>query len=74
MKNRDLPSLFDDDDTRQVLHVTFGRVLTEKEGGVYVFKDRLLAALGKHETEHYGNLVAHFRRHTAPFAPGGEKK
>jgi hypothetical protein len=75
LKNRDLPSLFDDDDTRQVLHVTFGRVLTEKEGGVYIFKDRLLAALGEHETDHYGNLVAHFRRHTAPFGGDvGEKR
>jgi len=66
---RDLPALFDDDDTRQVLHVTFGRVLTEKQDdGRYLFKERLMAALEKHEAAHYDNLVAHFRRHTAPFA------
>jgi len=75
LKARDLPSLFDDDDTRQVLHVTFGRVLTERDAdGRYLFKDRLLAALEKHEAAHYDNLVAHFRRHTVPFAADGEKK
>jgi hypothetical protein len=43
-------------------------VLTEKkEDGSYLFKDRLLAALEDHEEAHYQNLVAHFRRHTAPF-------
>ena len=73
LKARDLPALFDDDDTRQVLHVTFGRVLTEKQDdGGYLFKDRLMAALEKHESAHYDNLVAHFRRHTAPFGAGGE--
>ena len=64
----ELPALFEDEDARQVLHVTFGRVLTEKkEDGSYLFKDRLLAALEDHEEAHYQNLVAHFRRHTAPF-------
>ena len=72
LKNRDLPALFDDDDARQVLHVTFGRVLTERDpDGEYLFKKRLLAALEEHEAAHYGNLVAHFRRHTAPFIGAG---
>jgi len=75
LKARDLPTLFEDDDARQVLHVTFGRVLTEKDSdGNYVFKERLLGALGKHETAHYENLVTHFRRHTAPFGAGGKKE
>ena len=68
MGDGDLPGLFEDEDARQVLHVTFGRVLTEKDGdGGFLFKDRLLAALDSHEATHYENLVAHFRRHTAPF-------
>jgi hypothetical protein len=72
LKNRDLPALFDDDDARQVLHVTFGRVLTERDpDGAYLFKKRLLAALEEHEAAHYDNLVAHFRRHTAPFIGAG---
>jgi hypothetical protein len=75
LKNRELKNLFEDDDARQVLHVTFGRVLTEKgDDGQYLFKDRLLAALAEHETVHYENLVAHFRRHTAPFGVVGEER
>jgi hypothetical protein len=71
----DLPALFEDDDARQVLHVTFGRVLTERHtSGEYLFKDRLLSALADHEKEHFNNLVAHFRRHTAPFGVAGDQQ
>ncbi len=72
MSDDDLAALFEDEDARQVLHVTFGRVLTEKtpQGG-YLFKDRVLAALATHEAAHFENLVTHFRRHTAPFGNGG---
>jgi len=74
LDDSDLPALFEDEDARRVLHVTFGRVLTEKgSDGGYLFKDRLLSALGEHEAAHYENLVAHFRRHTAPFGVSGEK-
>jgi hypothetical protein len=46
-------------------------VLTEKQNdGGYLFKNRLLAALAEHETNHYDNLITHFRRHTAPFGAG----
>jgi hypothetical protein len=69
LTDADLPKLFADEDARQVLHVTFGRVLTEKDSdGEYLFKGRLLIALEEHEAAHHLNLVAHFRRHTAPFA------
>ena len=68
LRDGGLRGLFEDEDARQVLHVTFGRVLTEKtEGGGYLFKDRLLAALEEHEAAHCENLVTHFGRHTAPF-------
>ena len=74
LSDGDLPGLFDDDDARQVLHVTFGRVLTDRaDDGSYLFKHRILAALAEHEQEHFEYLVAHFRRHTAPFGYGGEE-
>ncbi len=60
--------LFDDPNARQVLHVTFGSVLTAKDSaGKLVFKDRILRALAQHEETHYENLVRHFRRHIEPF-------
>ena len=63
-----LVRLLDDEDARQVLHVTFGRVLTERDpGGRTLFKDRIMAVLREHEDVHFGNLVTHFKRHTEPF-------
>ncbi len=60
--------LFDDDDARQVLHVTFGSVLTCKDSaGKPVFKERILRALEQHEEAHYEYLQRHFRRHIEPF-------
>ncbi|MDZ7268948.1 MAG: tagaturonate epimerase family protein [candidate division KSB1 bacterium] len=60
--------LFEDNDARQVLHVTFGSVLTCKDSaGKPVFKDRILRALEQHEEAHYENLCRHYRRHIEPF-------
>ncbi|MGH7594977.1 MAG: tagaturonate epimerase family protein [bacterium] len=60
--------LFDDDNARQVLHVTFGSVLTCKDSaGKPVFKERILRALEQHEAAHYEYLQRHFRRHVEPF-------
>jgi hypothetical protein len=60
--------LFEDNDARQVLHVTFGSVLTCKDNaGKPVFKDRILRALEQHEEAHYEYLQRHFRRHIEPF-------
>jgi tagaturonate epimerase len=60
--------LFDDNNARQVLHVTFGSVLTCKDSaGKPVFKGRILRALEQHEEAHYEYLQRHFRRHLDPF-------
>jgi hypothetical protein len=64
----DFRKLFYDNDARQVLHVTFGSVLTHKDDdGKLVFKDRLMRALELHEETHYEILRRHFRRHIEPF-------
>ncbi len=63
-----LVRLLDDEDARQVLHVTFGRVLTERQPeGRALFKDRIMAVLRENEDVHFDNLVTHFKRHTEPF-------
>ncbi len=64
-----LLALFDQDDARQVLHVTFGKVLTIRtEAGALLFKDDIMACLQYNEKSHYENLVRHFKRHLQPFA------
>ena len=64
----ELESLFDSDDARQVLHVTFGKVLTTRNNdGEYLFRQRILDCLNQNE-ELYAELIEkHFRRHIEPF-------
>ena len=64
----DLEKLFDSDDIRQILHVTFGRILTDTdEKGSYIFKDKVLRCLEENEDTHYDILVKHFHKHLVPF-------
>jgi hypothetical protein len=64
----DLPSLLDQFDAREILHVTFGSVLTAKtaEGG-WRFYDRILSILRANPEAYAANLQAHFVRHLTPF-------
>ncbi len=67
LNDEQLMGLFGKDDARQVLHVTFGRVLTARTGkNLYLFRDRLLKCLDDHEKTHYEFLIQHFHRHIKP--------
>jgi len=68
LADEELPGVLDQFDGRQLLHVTFGSVLTASRDGSYVFRDRLYETLRAHEEEHYAALEKHLRRHAAPFA------
>lgn len=59
-----LPDLLEEPNARQVLHVTYGSVLTQRaEEGEYRFRRRLLAVLQEHEEAYCDGLERHFRRH-----------
>ncbi len=63
-----LAALFEEHDARQVLHVTFGKVLSTRNGdGNLLFGDRLKASLKENEDVHYATLIRHFKRHLDPF-------
>ncbi|MCH7938561.1 MAG: hypothetical protein IID13_02310 [Candidatus Marinimicrobia bacterium] len=69
--DRQLPDLLDRDDSRQVLHVSFGSVLVAKlTGGGYRFRDRILAVLEEHEETHYDFLCRLMRKHLRPLEAG----
>ena len=66
--DKELIGLFNQDDWRQILHVTFGRVLADKnKKGEYVFKDKLFDCLKKNEETHYNFIINHFHKHLEPF-------
>ncbi|UCD38409.1 MAG: hypothetical protein JSW54_02720, partial [Fidelibacterota bacterium] len=67
--DNELASLLELDDARQILHVAFGKVLTDRDqSGGYAFRDRLLDTLEAHEEVHYDTLCRHFQRHIQPFS------
>ncbi len=68
LADEELTSVLDQFDGRQVLHVTYGSVLTARDGaGGYRFRDRLLGALEADEEVYYDVLESHFERHLEPF-------
>ncbi len=68
LSDEDLPRIIHEFNGRQVLHVTFGSVLTARdEHGHYKFRERLLNTLWQQEEAYSAALEAHFDRHLAPF-------
>jgi len=60
--------LLDQFDAREILHVTFGSVLTEKAAdGQKRFYERLMSALSTNPEAYAANLEKHFIRHLEPF-------
>lgn len=60
----ELETVLDNDTGRQMLHVTFGAVLTDKnERGAWRFRDRIYRLLSEHEDLHYEFVARHSRRH-----------
>ncbi len=63
-----LLELFTQNDARQVLHVTFGKVLTTvTDDGKNLFKDIIYDCLIANEEVHYNYLINHFKNHLSPF-------
>ncbi|MEN8191695.1 MAG: tagaturonate epimerase family protein [Bacteroidota bacterium] len=66
--NVELADLLNQNDARQVFHVTFGLVLTDKDDkGNYLFKDKILNCLNENEDLHDKFLTDHFGKHLIPF-------
>lgn len=68
LRDDELANVLDQFDGREVLHVTFGSVLTAATEGRPRFRDRLMAALEGNEEVHYETVRAHIERHVRPFA------
>ncbi len=63
LDEEELPHLLDQDDPRQVFHVTYGSVLNRKQNGEYVFRNEIKNLLREHEEEHYELLESHLGHH-----------
>jgi hypothetical protein len=64
-----LGGLLDQFDVRQILHVTFGSVLTTRgSDGALLFADAIMSLLRSHPEVYAECLARHFVRHLRPFA------
>lgn len=64
LTDEQLPSLFTDDNARQLIHITYGLILSAKnEDGTPVFRSRLYAFWREHAEEYYAALEAHIGHH-----------
>jgi hypothetical protein len=68
MADSAVPLLLDQFDARQILHVTFGSVLTAQDSaGHSRFYERMMEILNTHPEAYAANLKSHFLRHLRPF-------
>ncbi len=69
--DRDLSELLEQFDAREILHVTFGSVLTARNAADQrYFYDDLMDVLRAHPDAYADDLERHFLRHLRPFAQG----
>ena len=59
-----LPELFKNEDSRQLIHITYGLILNAKdEDGKFRFRDRLFEAWRAHEETLSAHVATHIERH-----------
>jgi hypothetical protein len=64
LSDGELPGLMEQNDARQVLHITYGLILLAKNAdGTSTFKDEIYSLLNQHEAEYYSALQKHLGRH-----------
>ena len=64
LSDRELPGLFNQNDSRQLIHITYGLILNKKnDDGSYVFRDRLYKFWNDHAEDYAQALVKHIGKH-----------
>ncbi|MDR2101668.1 MAG: tagaturonate epimerase family protein [Treponema sp.] len=64
LKDEDLPALFNQNDARQLIHITYGLILNKKNAdGSFAFRDRLYKLWKNQEGEYAAALVRHIGKH-----------
>ena len=64
LQDDQLPALFEQNDSRQLIHITYGEILTAKQpDGTPLFRDRLYRVWRKYEEEYLTRLERHIEHH-----------
>lgn len=73
LSDAELPSVFTQNDARQVIHITYGLILNKKKAdGSYEFRDRLFADWRKYSEEYAEKLNEHIGKHLEEVYKGFE--
>jgi hypothetical protein len=68
LQDQELPTLLDQDDSRQLLHITYGYLLNARDGhGRYLFKDKFYQILSQYEEDYWFFLEGHIGKHLNSF-------
>ena len=74
LSDEELPALFQNNDSRQLIHITYGLILNEKNpDGSFAFKDRMYAAWRKYSEELDTNIANHIGHHLEKLYSGFSK-
>jgi hypothetical protein len=64
LQDKELIQLFSNNNARQLIHITYGSILREKDSqNRYKFRDRIYKVLFENEDIHYENVSKHIRHH-----------
>ena len=64
LEDGELVTLFSNNNARQLIHITYGSILREKdEEGRYRFRDQIYQTLFTHENTHYQAVAEHIKSH-----------
>ena len=64
LSDHDLVKLFEHNDSRQLIHITYGPILNKKkEDGSFLYKDRLYELWSVYEMQYSDLLFGHIKRH-----------
>ena len=64
LSDKELPGLFNQNDSRQLIHITYGLILTKKNpDGSFTFRDRLYKFWKDHEEDYALALEKHIGKH-----------
>jgi hypothetical protein len=64
LSDEELPTLLDQEDSRELLHITYGILLNAKdESGETLFRDNLILTLMQYEEDYWSMLENHIEKH-----------
>ena len=64
LSDKELPGLFEQNDSRQLIHITYGLILNKKnDDGAFAYRDRLYKFWADHAEEYAKALVTHIGKH-----------